>query len=152
MKVNKSATQRANRRATGFTLIELLVVIAIIAILAAMLLPALSAAKQRAQAVRCLSNVKQMSLACVMYPGENNGLMVPDLAQKFGPPDPADTGAWILNLLDYYSRATNLFVCPSCIQPNTTYTAGGNTYCGDVSTVWASQLPRSGSAYASQAR
>jgi prepilin-type N-terminal cleavage/methylation domain-containing protein/prepilin-type processing-associated H-X9-DG protein len=95
-------------RPAGFTLIELLVVIAIIAILAAMLLPALSRAKEKAHTVKCISNLKQWAVCFALYGGDNNDSMTPG----WSPAVNNQSGQWMSQLRQYYANP-NIRLCPA---------------------------------------
>ena len=98
MGLNQSLQKRKSRQIWnlfGFTLIELLVVIAIIAILAALLLPALNQAREKAQAARCLSNLKQIGLGVAQYAADFDEWL------PAGKTEGGGAGQWKIELADY---------------------------------------------------
>jgi prepilin-type N-terminal cleavage/methylation domain-containing protein/prepilin-type processing-associated H-X9-DG protein len=154
----------SRREVFGFTLIELLVVIAIIAILAAMLLPALTKAKSKAEGIGCLNNLRQIQLGWFMYAHDNNEVFAEN------PGDVLTTNSWVTGKLrwdfppsginsantnilylilcelgPYVAKNTGIFRCPADKVPGQAGTRvrsiSMNSTVGDVGGVNARQNP-----------
>ena len=125
-------TRSSQPLADGFTLIELLVVISIIALLIALLLPALSQARQSAQNIGCMSNQRQVMLATHLYVDENEGYFPRGANRCFT----LDT--WWPTTLQPHVGTYDVFTCPVSYSPRrwNTYVANGQWwmfYAGDES-------------------
>lgn len=119
---------RAGSETRAFTLIELLVVIAIIAILAAMLLPVLARARQTAQRIACLNNVKELGLATQEYLTDNNSIYPPR----------SNLSRWPNKFYDDYAHKLQMLLCPS-ETTNAPLSVGGGASSNNV----ADAAPRS---------
>ena len=97
------------KRQLSFTLIEVLLIVVIIAILAAMLLPALSKAKEKALMSQCANNVRQLSVAMILYADDYDDLL--PMAHDSIPWTSSNPVPWMRMLFDYY-QTTNILRCP----------------------------------------
>jgi prepilin-type N-terminal cleavage/methylation domain-containing protein len=115
----RACRQRARAAAGAFTLIELLVVIAIIAILAALLLPALSKAKAKAQDIACVNNLKQLQACWHLYIGDNEDKLPGNTALNEG--DIGNRDAWTADAVSWLQGNAWIDATPTNLQRGVLY-------------------------------
>ncbi len=146
-----SLPPRTLRRLAGFTLIELLTVIAIIGILAAIIIPVTGKVRERARTTQCLSNVRQIAMANVLFSNENNGVflvrfdaMKPGTSTPIAPPWAVAEGNWHRALARYMNldknSARRRFTCPSSSMTDAT----PDTHTSYNVSIWLSNAPAYG--------
>jgi len=129
------------QRSRGFTLVELLVVIGIIAVLISILLPALSKARQAADSIACGANLRQIGMAWIQFPNENDGYLVPGEREflnsgwggddwTYGAGDVNVNARWYNYLVEGYLKNYDVVNCPTATAGKMVWYSAGSYYEG----------------------